>query len=110
MKISYVKPLVKEVLENYPETRDDDNKLLFTVWETEKPNLKYCSYNKFKDMVISGELSHFESIRRNRQTLQNKYPYLQGKRYNIRHTKEVAETEKELGYIRTPFDAPGMKP
>ena len=110
MKISYIKSLVKEVLENYPETRDDDNKLLLKVWEIEKPEIKERFYTFFKAMLISGALSHFESIRRIRQKLQQEYPHLRGERYNIRHTKEVAETEKELGYIRTPIDAPGMTP
>ena len=110
MRISHIKNLVKEVLEKYPETRDDDNMLLFRFWETEKPDLDAFLYEGFKNMVISGELSHFESIRRNRQILQNEYPHLQGKRYMKRITKEQEETKADIGYIETPFDAPGMTP
>lgn len=110
MKITQIKNLVKLVLEKYPETRDNDNKLLFKVWETEMPDLNAYLYKGFKNMIILGELSHFESIRRNRQKLQAEYPELRGERYNKRKTVEKEETENELGYIKTPFEAPGCLP
>ena len=110
MKILNIKNLVKEVLENYPETRDNDNVLLFRVWETENNMLDYYLYEGFKNMIINGELSHFESIRRTRQLLQSQYPELRGERYNKRKTIEKEETEEDLEYIKTPFGAPGTTP
>ena len=108
MRISHIKNLVKEILENYSETRDNDNWLLVKIWNKKLPNIKFVT--TLEMALIQGVLPHFESIRRTRQKLQQEYPHLRGKRYNIRHTKEIAETEKELGYIRTPFGAPGTTP
>jgi hypothetical protein len=39
-KIKNIKPLVKSILENYPATRDDDNKLLLKVWAFQNPKLR----------------------------------------------------------------------
>lgn len=61
-------------------------------------------------MLLNGKLSHFESVRRTRQKLQQEYPHLRGKRYMERQTKQKEETEQELEYVKTPFGAPGTTP
>lgn len=101
---------VRAILTLYPETRDNDNLLLLKVWETEDPELENKFYTYFSNMFLSGKLSHFESVRRTRQKLQQEYPHLRGKRYIERQTKQKEETEQELGYVKTPFGAPGTTP
>ena len=73
---------VYSVLTDLPETRDDDRKLLIAIWasETNADDLK----SFFKE-ILCGHLSHFESIRRVRQRIQEKYPTLRGKKWSIRH-------------------------
>lgn len=112
MKLQNSRDIIKQILIVYPETRDNDNLLLFKVWEIEYRKLYsiFTSVKNLRDMLVSNKLSHFETIRRNRQYLQAKYPELRGSRYIDRKTIQVKETEEELGYIRTPDDAPGMKP
>lgn len=115
MKLNSNIAKVKATLEKWPDTRDNDTLLLLYIWEQEystifKKPLIEQSMEELVDCLQYNRLSHFESIRRNRQRLQAKYPELRGKSYNIRKGIAVEETEQELGYIRTPIGAPGTKP
>lgn len=76
--------LVKQLLEEYPETRDSDKKLIWKIWD---------SLGHIHEEQIMGQLIptidyyHFmdspstESIRRCRQKLQETHPELRGSKY-----------------------------
>ena len=69
-------------LKEHPEMRDNDRLLVKHIWSHET---RAEHTGDFLHEFISGKLSHFESIRRMRQKLQEKYPDLRGERYKIRH-------------------------
>lgn len=74
-----------------PEARDDDKMLLVEIWSRE---------SKAKDVVglfneiLEGNLSHFESIRRMRQNIQENHPLLRGEKWEIRHQMEGSICEQ----------------
>ncbi len=76
---------VFSVLTDYPDTRDDDKLLLMTIWEKESNATEISEL--FKEL-IENKISHFESIRRMRQKIQEKHPSLRGKKWDIRHKME----------------------
>ena len=84
-----VEPTVKEVLETMPETRADDFKLLYEVYKKLLPEVDTLS---FKEVMLNHNdlgLPYFESVRRTRPKLQNKYP-------NLLPPREVQEAREEL--------------
>ena len=75
-KCAKVEPVVKKVLEEKPYTREDDFALVYEVFKEFVPNLDDLS---FQDVMINHKeygLPYFESVRRTRPKLQNKYPEL----------------------------------
>ena len=86
-KCAKVEPIVKRVLEEKPYTRDDDFLLVYEVYKMFIPTLDYLS---FQDVMINHKsygLPYFESVRRTRPKLQNKYP-------ELRSSKQVQEARK----------------
>lgn len=70
--------LVKEVLENFPATRNSDDLLYIKVCECINPIVINLS---FKDMLLKRkewQIPAFESVRRTRQKVQAKNPELAG--------------------------------
>lgn len=78
---------VYSILTDVPATRDDDKLLLIEIWSKE---------SKAKDIaglfneLMEGTISHFESIRRMRQKIQEKHPALRGDKWDVRHQMEGA--------------------
>ena len=75
-KCSRVEPIVKKVLEEKPYTREDDFVLVYEVFKEFLPNIDELS---FQDIMLNHKeygLPYFESVRRTRPKLQNKYPEL----------------------------------
>jgi hypothetical protein len=94
MKVNEVEKLVKYVMVNKPETRNDDFLLIYEVARLIYPNIKYYSFEN----VMKGHKTFcvpiFESITRSRRKLQAEYE-------ELRSTKQVerARKEKESEYV-----------
>jgi hypothetical protein len=89
--MNVTKELVLKLLEQYPQTRDNDNLLMSMIWRRES-NL----FNFFHRLE-SGKLTPAETIRRCRQRLQLDDPELRGATYELRQ-KHQAKVKKDLGY------------
>ena len=78
---------VFSILTDNEEARDNDLILLVEIWgkESTAPNV-----DGFLTEIKEGKLTHFETIRRMRQKLQEKHPTLRGKCYETRHNMEGA--------------------
>lgn len=78
---------VYSILTDNALARDDDKILLIEIWSKE---------SKAKDIpglfneLMQGNISHFESIRRMRQKIQEKHPTLRGEKWDGRHNMEGA--------------------
>tara|TARA_R110000744_G_scaffold134922_1_gene244198 strand:- start:5221 stop:5535 length:315 start_codon:yes stop_codon:yes gene_type:complete len=99
MKITRNKKIVESLLRAIPHLRDDDNKLLASVWyeQIKKSGSlpgDLSGYEILK-MVADKQLANSESIRRIRQKLQEINPELRGEIYYERH-KEKKRVEIEL--------------
>lgn len=86
-KCAKVEPIVKKVLEEKPYTREDDFSLVYEVFKEFLPNIDDLS---FQDVMTNHKeygLPYFESVRRTRPKLQNKYP-------ELLPSKEIQEARK----------------
>tara|TARA_R110002020_G_scaffold374627_3_gene585906 strand:+ start:711 stop:1013 length:303 start_codon:yes stop_codon:yes gene_type:complete len=94
-EIKRIKPLVKELLKEFPLTRDNDNLLILKVWAEQDNTLRMNkSFSDFSVGMIAGKYMKFESVSRARRKVQEENPELRGKYYKER--KELAE-EIRLG-------------
>jgi len=89
--MNVTKELVRQLLEQYPQTRDNDNLLMSIIWRGESNLFNFYS------RLESGKLTPAETIRRCRQRLQLDHPELRGTMYDLRQ-KHQAKVKKELGY------------
>jgi hypothetical protein len=89
--MNVTKELVRQLLEQYPQTRDNDNLLMSLIWRKESNLFNFYS------RLESGKLTSPETIRRCRQSLQKANPELRGKMYELRQ-KHQAKVKKDLGY------------
>lgn len=64
--------LVKRILEDHEETRNSDKELQWRIWERE--GAVKNGYLSKQDYIFHAK--HFETIRRTRQKIQEKYPHL----------------------------------
>ena len=83
--------IVKPILEEYPETRDDDFLLYAAVIEKCRPDLQNLSVIDFLTMHKDLYCPSYESVSRVRRRLQNKYPELASERAKARRSKQEAE-------------------
>lgn len=91
-KCAKVEPVVKKVLEEKPYTREDDFALVYEVFKEFVPNLDDLS---FQDVMINHKeygLPYFESVRRTRPKLQNKYPELLPPQ-QVQEARKLEETD-----------------
>ena len=89
--MNVTKELVRKLLEQYPQTRDNDNLLMSLIWRRESNLFNF--FSRFE----CGKLTSPETIRRCRQSLQKANPELRGKMYDLRQ-KHQAKIKKDLGY------------
>lgn len=89
--------IVKSLLNKHPKLRDNDNKLLATVWYHKMEKIEE-SVIDFLHILAEGELPSSESIRRCRQKLQELNPELRGELWSKRHKmqKQVIDELKEM--------------
>ena len=83
-----VEPIVKEVLEEVPATRADDFLLVYEVYKRIMPEVSDLGFEDVMTNHKSYKLPYFESIRRTRPKLQNKYP-------NLLPPREVQEARRD---------------
>lgn len=90
------KEIVSHCLIKYPDLRDDDNRLMATIWSKQCGGTSaVANYSAFEFLKLfaSGKLLSPESIRRTRQKLQEVNPELRGASYSARHEKEAEVRE-----------------
>ena len=96
--MSLVKDRVKALLVSYPHLRDNDNKLIATIWKQDLRNmginLDIATYN-FLQLYALCELSNAETIRRVRQKIQEENPDLRGT-VNEARQKEGEAVKNEI--------------
>ena len=98
MKIKKTKEVVKKILLNVPECKDNDLLLILKVWAIENPELRNdISFKEFAKDFLNGKHTNTESIRRSRAKLQEEEPTLRGSNYKKRHEHQ-GSVKKELGY------------
>ena len=93
MITSEIKDNVTYLLRNFPETRDCDLRLVARYWSV----FDKCHIFVKVSQIYFGDVTHFESIRRMRQKLQQNNEELRGLRYKTRKhklEKEVRELIK----------------
>ena len=95
-----IKQKVRSILELIPSTRDNDNELISTYWENELGHeiINLSAETFLKIYATSNVLTSAESIRRNRQKIQEQNEHLRGLKYRVRQIlgKEVRQTIKYL--------------
>lgn len=106
VKVNSIKSAVREVLENYPESRDNDRYLMMTIWayESDLTQGKRFRDTNFEDFVrgfVDGKYSDPESIRRSRQRIQEQHPHLRGEYYKHRQVELEPEMRKEMPNLET---------
>jgi hypothetical protein len=95
-KIENIEELVKQMLTSFAETRENDRLLALKIWSYQDPNLRSENGPTFLvwgRRFMNGEFADYESIRRSRQKLQEKYPHLRGVNYKSRkaHAGDMRE-------------------
>ena len=96
-----IKEKVRYILEKYPLTRDDDNKLIWQIIFFEAGGSDYLkNITAFQFLVDlgNGKYSSPESIRRVRQKLQEDFPELRGENYELRK-KLSNETKQKINEL-----------
>ena len=110
MKILNYKKKVKEIMEQYPETRDND----LTLYSLLISKLNYSGYsysfNQIVEFINFGILPDIQYISRCRRFVENESPELRGLLYEKKHERYQKEVKEELGYVATKWDAEGMRP
>ena len=101
MKIFKQKDIVTKLLNEYPELRDNDSRLVANVWLHELQGLELnhnkISAGKFLHLYATGQLTASDSITRLRRKLQEENIELRGEKYNKRQNR-VTNVQMELGY------------
>jgi len=88
MRLKTKSETVHLLLVNYPHLRDDDNRLIASVWKIELRKKDLTAID-FLQLYASKKVTNAESIRRCRQKLQELHPDLRGNKYNLRHKSQT---------------------
>ena len=88
INIRKTKKIVTGYLERYPHLRDNDERLIATIWHIELldrgVNSKDITGFRLLEYFSNGELTNPESIRRSRAKLQEENVHLRGLKYKER--------------------------
>tara|TARA_Y100000593_G_C4304836_1_gene335206 strand:+ start:519 stop:872 length:354 start_codon:yes stop_codon:yes gene_type:complete len=97
--IKGVEGRVRNILTEYPLTRDDDMKLyammIVDMYNFNKPFIQSQSADDLIKKIYNGNTPHFTSVLRCRQKLQETCPELRGKKY-IERKKHAEKVKEEL--------------
>lgn len=99
MAVKVIKDRIITILRKIPAYRDDDNKLISTIWlhECKAKGLSEMEAKKVLKLLANGELTSPESIRRSRQLVQEQDVTLRGEKYKERQDRQT-HIQGELGY------------
>lgn len=98
-KFKKTKDKVKALLEKHPHLRDNDNRLIATVYYQESSaNLLKVTALDFLHDFADGKYTSPESIRRCRQKLQEDYPELRGKLWDEKQMSGL-KVKKEVSKL-----------
>lgn len=86
--------VVKEVLREHKDARDDDFHAIGWVYKALKPEVMNMPFKAVMWNHKQLELPSFETIRRTRQKLQHDYPELRGEAYEKRMEKQMEYIDK----------------
>lgn len=86
--------LVKRILADHKEARDDDFKVIGYVIKALKPEAMQLTFGQALWNHSKLDLPSFESIRRTRQKIQHDHPELRGELYLKRMEKQTEFIEK----------------
>ena len=93
-----LKDIVFFVLKNFEKARDNDEYCVLCVWYRQSDILKNesASYNEFKHLFLSKNISSADAITRTRRQLQEEFIELRGKEWGSRQNKsrEYKQYEK----------------
>ena len=100
--------VVKELLEEWPITRDEDSRLVCNVWWREAGGsnvVQKLMAPDFMSKIVDGSLSSWETITRIRRKLQEEIPDLRGKKWDSRHNQQT-NVISELQEIAIDYSTP----
>lgn len=99
-QIKNLEEVVKQVLFDEVDCRDNDLLLILKIWAYQNPNLRNTTFSfvEFSRGLLNGLYAKPESITRCRRKLQEKYVVLQGKTWVLRHDLEE-EVRSEIKNI-----------
>ena len=99
MAVKIIKDRIITILRKISAYRDDDNKLISTIWlhECKAKGLSEMEAKKVLTLLANGELTSPESIRRSRQLVQEQDATLRGEKYKERQDRQT-HIQGELGY------------
>ena len=96
------KEKVKFWLKNYPDLRDDDNRLCSNIWAEELGHIEGMTQEtpivEFLKLYASNKFTSAPSIKRARAKLQEECPEYRGKKYQLRKGTFQDKWRKDLGY------------
>lgn len=92
-KLKKIEDKVKDILERYPATKDDDIILFAEYCKLYFPQI--CNIPFYQALYITG-LPSYESVSRARRKLQEKYPELRGTKYHKRQETQCDYIEYAL--------------
>lgn len=104
MRVDFKEPLPSRIihyLKEYPETRDNDMLLLSKIWGEEIEG--DIPIQDFFDLLMNGRITHFESVRRLRQRIQEKNPSYRGELFD-RRRGFIHELRKQMESLQLHFD------
>ena len=101
-QIKAVAPVVKQILSDYPATRDNDHLLCLKFWAKQNPKLRESdsSFWDFAEDFKNGKYKSIKSITRSRRILQAQHPELRGKNYKGKQ-KMAKDTRQNIHTVRT---------
>ena len=95
---------IQSLLMSHKHLRDDDNKLIATIWHWQiqkkyKKHIDNMSAMELLKYYASRQLASAESIRRSRAKLQEMHESLRGQKYEQRHktSEQVKKDLKDFG-------------
>lgn len=94
-----LQPIVTEILETMPETREDDMLLISAVFDKLYEGLTNMSFNFIVNRRKELKLPTFESISRVRRMIQKENPGLASERAVKRREKEEQKYREEYGRL-----------
>jgi len=100
MKLKEIMHIVERYLQDHPHLRDDDNKLIASIWKHHLKNqfgfaIHNMSSIQLLELIADGKMINAQSITRARRKLQELVPAYRGKKY-MERMAEAAKVKSEI--------------